>query len=222
MNKWVKKWKVPGSNSNIWTVAQDKDGNYGCSCPLWKFKRQECHHILQIKETGGEEIMPLTAEEQANLKLRTYAKRGYRYHIWYNDPPYPWEKRDIEALKRNPDIEAVRTFAANNHRIVLIKERESAYEKRVDDFVALLKRCNLSRKFVKNPLHTGNWWEHDYWITQDELRDRLRKRWFDIVQHILYNSTGIINPNLPEGSVYTTGYWGKRITRLERHFEFLK
>ncbi len=55
-DKWVKRWKVEGSNGNIWTVAIDKDGNYGCSCPIWKFKREECHHILQIKNNGGEEI----------------------------------------------------------------------------------------------------------------------------------------------------------------------
>jgi len=53
--KWIKKWKVDGSNGNVWTVAIDTEGNYGCSCPLWKFKRLECHHILRIKENGGRE-----------------------------------------------------------------------------------------------------------------------------------------------------------------------
>lgn len=55
-DKWVKRWKINGSNGNIWTVAIDKDGNYGCSCPIWKFKREECHHILQVKQNGGSEI----------------------------------------------------------------------------------------------------------------------------------------------------------------------
>ena len=54
-DKWVKRWKVNGSNGNDWTVAIDKDGNYGCSCPVWKFKREECHHILQVKENSGQE-----------------------------------------------------------------------------------------------------------------------------------------------------------------------
>lgn len=56
MGRWVKRWKVPGSNDNVWTVAMDKDGNYGCSCPLWKFKRIQCHHIEAVKASGGEEI----------------------------------------------------------------------------------------------------------------------------------------------------------------------
>ena len=46
----MKKWKVPSSSSDKeWTVAQDENGNYGCECPVWKFRRQECHHIRQVK-----------------------------------------------------------------------------------------------------------------------------------------------------------------------------
>lgn len=48
-DRWVRRWKVPGSNGNEWTVAVDEAGNYGCSCPRWKFKREECHHIMQVK-----------------------------------------------------------------------------------------------------------------------------------------------------------------------------
>ncbi|GAH80784.1 unnamed protein product, partial [marine sediment metagenome] len=36
-----------------WIVAIDNDGHYGCSCPVWKFKRQECHHIKLVKMGGG-------------------------------------------------------------------------------------------------------------------------------------------------------------------------
>jgi hypothetical protein len=55
-DKWVKRWNIEGSNGHVWIVAQDKDGNYGCSCPVWKFKRQECHHIIQVKQGMGTEI----------------------------------------------------------------------------------------------------------------------------------------------------------------------
>jgi hypothetical protein len=55
-DKWVKRWTVKGSNGKEWTVAIDKDGNYGCSCPVWKFRRQECHHITQIMANGGNEM----------------------------------------------------------------------------------------------------------------------------------------------------------------------
>ena len=48
-SKWVKKWEVNGSNDEIWVVSQDREGNFGCSCPVWKFKRHECKHIQEIK-----------------------------------------------------------------------------------------------------------------------------------------------------------------------------
>jgi len=51
MSKWVQIYEVPASKmGNFWTVAIDRDGNYGCSCPVWKFRRLECKHIIQIKE----------------------------------------------------------------------------------------------------------------------------------------------------------------------------
>lgn len=55
-DRWVKRWEVPKSSGDgNWIVAIDKDGNYGCSCPVWKFRRQECHHIKLIKMGGGTE-----------------------------------------------------------------------------------------------------------------------------------------------------------------------
>jgi len=55
-DRWVKRWEVPKSTGDgNWIVAIDKDGNYGCSCPVWKFKRQECHHIKQVKMGLGAE-----------------------------------------------------------------------------------------------------------------------------------------------------------------------
>ena len=55
--KWIKKWKVQSSSGNgNYIVSIDINGNYGCSCPVWKFRRQECHHIKQIKLLGGDEV----------------------------------------------------------------------------------------------------------------------------------------------------------------------
>jgi hypothetical protein len=53
--KWIKRWEVPSSRSTAhWIVAIDADGNYGCSCPVWKFKREECKHIIKIKYADQE------------------------------------------------------------------------------------------------------------------------------------------------------------------------
>ena len=48
-SKWLRKWKVSGSDGKDWIVSQDKEGNFGCSCPVWRYKRQECKHIQEIK-----------------------------------------------------------------------------------------------------------------------------------------------------------------------------
>ena len=55
-DKWVKRWQVPSSSEagRYWTVAIDRDGNWGCSCPVWKFRRQECHHIRTVQGREGE------------------------------------------------------------------------------------------------------------------------------------------------------------------------
>ena len=50
--KWIKKWTVQGSKCP-WTVAVTEDGQYGCSCPRWKFQRAprtDCHHIQLVKD----------------------------------------------------------------------------------------------------------------------------------------------------------------------------
>lgn len=53
-DRWIKRWKVPSSSSpnTEYTVAQDKAGQYGCSCPRWTkglYRRQDCHHIKAVK-----------------------------------------------------------------------------------------------------------------------------------------------------------------------------
>lgn len=30
-------------------MGQDDKNQWGCSCPIWKFKRQVCHHIMTVQ-----------------------------------------------------------------------------------------------------------------------------------------------------------------------------
>ena len=50
--KWVRKWTseswARGKNGH-WVVSVSVDGVWGCSCPDWIFRRNECHHIQEIK-----------------------------------------------------------------------------------------------------------------------------------------------------------------------------
>lgn len=47
-DRWTRRWKVQGTGHE-WIVAIDAAGAYGCSCPVWKFRREECHHIAAVK-----------------------------------------------------------------------------------------------------------------------------------------------------------------------------
>ena len=49
MSTWGQRWSIEGTRGNIDTVATDENGEYGCSCPAWKFRRQECRHIKEVK-----------------------------------------------------------------------------------------------------------------------------------------------------------------------------
>jgi len=69
-DKWIKRFKVKSSSGNgYYIVAIDKEGNYGCSCPVWKFRRQECHHIRLIKLFGGSEEETIKKPEYVLAKV---------------------------------------------------------------------------------------------------------------------------------------------------------
>ena len=47
---WVRKWDVFSSSDpdKAYVVSQNAQGEFGCSCPQWKFRRQECKHIQWV------------------------------------------------------------------------------------------------------------------------------------------------------------------------------
>ena len=50
--KWDKKWKIQSDTSGrMYTVSlADDNKTWGCSCPAWKFRRQECKHIKGVRK----------------------------------------------------------------------------------------------------------------------------------------------------------------------------
>ncbi len=57
IGKWTKKWTVPKSSGDgDWVVGLSDEKVWGCSCPVWKFKKEECHHIKEIKLGNQPEI----------------------------------------------------------------------------------------------------------------------------------------------------------------------
>lgn len=57
MPKWIERWEVPSSNGDkTYTVARDEEGNFGCDCPAYKFRRQVCRHIQEIRGKASVDI----------------------------------------------------------------------------------------------------------------------------------------------------------------------
>lgn len=70
-DKWVKRWNIPKSTGEgFWTVAVTADGEWGCSCPQWKFKRIECKHIHQVR---SDEMIPSTPVKMSS-SVKTIAE----------------------------------------------------------------------------------------------------------------------------------------------------
>ena len=71
-DKWVKRWVVPSSTGEgYYTVAIDKDENYGCSCPGWvkHFPRMDCKHIIEVQGGGGRTLEEAVLDRLEGIKL---------------------------------------------------------------------------------------------------------------------------------------------------------
>jgi len=80
-NKWIQKWYIDGSKGKTWTVAMDADGNYGCSCPVWRFKRIQCHHIEAVKNGASKLKFALVGKAE----LIEWAKTEVKYDADTNE-----------------------------------------------------------------------------------------------------------------------------------------
>lgn len=90
--KWVKRWKEPSHSnpSKEYTVAITDQGEWGCDCPVWKFKRKTCKHILAVQKRAFIGGPPETVEEhKAKIQVDTPAK-GKPLPI-LQEWRYPWD-----------------------------------------------------------------------------------------------------------------------------------
>jgi len=83
MTTWIRKWDVTGSRGDIYIVSLDAEGKYGCSCPVWKYQRKECKHILEVKRT-----LPKNTETQVVVPLKKETPApviewGTEKNVWF-------------------------------------------------------------------------------------------------------------------------------------------
>ncbi len=75
-NGYSQKWDIRSESdpSIFYRVSRRSSGEYECSCPVWKFKRQECKHIRKIKE-GGSSCKADSGEVRKEMKEHPWADK---------------------------------------------------------------------------------------------------------------------------------------------------
>ena len=74
---WVRRFEV-ASHSNpdkSYVVALNTNNEWGCSCPVWKFRRQECKHQREVfaainNQTAVVEFNRAELMEKTDKKIR--------------------------------------------------------------------------------------------------------------------------------------------------------
>lgn len=70
-NKWQTFYECPSTShaDESYIVATNESDDWGCSCPRWKFHREECKHIRAVRlflifaEEREEEITPVSLND---------------------------------------------------------------------------------------------------------------------------------------------------------------
>jgi hypothetical protein len=161
-DRWVKRWQIEGSNGNTWTVAIDKEGGYGCSCPVWKFKREECHHILQVKQNGGKEIKQRTAMP-GNVGQVTIDGDNVLYPL----VPIP-SGADLPAtiiydmMRANVSVDYIKNYAKRMFRRANLKQIKIHVEER--------------GRFIYSKFEKGRGWINPVFVPHDLPLKTIRRR----------------------------------------------
>jgi len=85
--KWIKKWNIKSeSGKGNYVVSLSDKNEWGCSCPAWKFRRQECKHIIRVKLNPErykeiEEQLSRPAYVLVRVEKPTYDKKNNRLLI---------------------------------------------------------------------------------------------------------------------------------------------
>jgi len=143
--EYVQKWTVPSSSNpdKSYTVSLTKEGNYECSCPTWIYRRQECHHIKQIKAApaSGEsvEVKPLVVvpanvcevTKQGNEVLApliplcraetTHFLATIVYDCYKLGVPFGALKEHFNIMPHDWTLEAVQNYIKTHGRMIQVK-----------------------------------------------------------------------------------------------------
>lgn len=82
-DRWIRRWAVAGSDNRTYIVAQDREGNFGCDCPKWKFQKNrpriDCQHITRrrsVLASASDPLRTITGRMQSSApNIQELSKR---------------------------------------------------------------------------------------------------------------------------------------------------
>lgn len=126
---YVEQWQIPSHSdpTKTYTVSLTDQGEYQCSCPHWKFRRQECKHIREAKAKLRSEQSDINKKRVEKLIEEAEKKLSEFPYIInkHGDPQYtlPISEEMGEEIEKNAVLEGwQRTFAKNVGKGVLQTE----------------------------------------------------------------------------------------------------
>lgn len=110
MARWVRGWDIHSDSSDsVYRVSISDNQEWGCSCPVWKFRRQVCKHILQVQaeinwvDGNISEVVKLKSELIAKYKSQGKTDEWITKHLTEDQktPTYKLrgEASEMEASK---------------------------------------------------------------------------------------------------------------------------
>lgn len=207
---YQQQWEFPSNSTagKTYKVSLKDDGTYICNC--WPFLRSKetprtCNHIAEVIGGGGKLAKQRTFQDRASDMLHGWAEKGYRYITWVPEPGFSWHRHTIEQYRNSRDFADVHTFAVGAARYIVAKEKPETYQRAIDRFRLKMENTNFRTK------------------EGQALKPALKKEFFELTQYILFNKTGIPNPNLdPIGGIHIKGFWGGQIHAISRRWKFLR
>jgi len=113
--KWRKSWNVPKSTGDgHWVVSISWKNEWACSCPVWIYRRQVCHHIRQIQMLNQNEmprpeyvlaachkVIYKPEEDKLYVPLVRIGDTGMEATICYNLLKYGYSWGEVKEIRHN-------------------------------------------------------------------------------------------------------------------------
>lgn len=137
-----REWSVKSSDGEREYKVTETEAGWSCSCPSWRFRRTLCHHIIQVQNANGKEIVEpeitfakvteVTLERDEDGVARrvltplvplgnTHFQATVVYDLLRAGVPWSRVKAQYDVAQRNSRL-AIERYIEENGRLVYVYE----------------------------------------------------------------------------------------------------